>query len=101
MPDTHVSRVELVIGGQVISLTLEQARELRDVLAQTFPVPQSAPTVVIRERRPPTYYPWLTYWHQPQYVSEPQRKFPSTHEVWCNSGNVGSTASAMRLELKS
>lgn len=43
-------------------LTPEQAKELRDILLQMFPVEPKVVREVIHERHPSWYYPWPTHW---------------------------------------
>lgn len=58
-----ISKIEIKIADKVIPLTLEQAKELKEILNETFPEPTSYPIVVDR----PVYidrYPFrpYTYW---------------------------------------
>lgn len=58
-----IVKVELEIGGKVIRLSLEEAKELRDILKDTFPEKEYVPSqpIVIRE------YPWR-HW-EPYYTT--------------------------------
>lgn len=69
MSKIEVKTIEVVVGKQVISLSPEELRELRDVLDATFPreVVRYVPSVPIYIERPIYERPW-EYW-QPYYTT--------------------------------
>lgn len=56
-----IGNIEIEIGGRVMKLKLEEAKELRDMLNSTFPEKEYIPsTPIIIDR---DYYPWRRdYW---------------------------------------
>lgn len=62
-----IGKVELEIGGKVIRFSLEEAKELRDILKDTFPEKEYVPSqpIFIRE------YPWWQYNPDPWRYWEP------------------------------
>ncbi len=69
MSKIEVKTIEVVVGKQVISLSPEELRELRDVLDATFPreVVRYVPSAPIYIERPIYERPW-EYW-QPYYTT--------------------------------
>ena len=73
----EVKAVEIDIAGEKLRLSPDQARELRDILLETFPkdapvpyIPYIPPIIIERERRLRPYdgphpwypsYPWITW----------------------------------------
>ncbi len=55
MNKIEVSKVEIKIGKKIIPLSLEEAKELKDILNETFPDP--SPTII-------NNYP-NRWWHEP------------------------------------
>ena len=59
-----IEKVELKIAGKTISLAIEEAKELRDILSEAFPKPSQPAQVIVN---PPYAWPWH-YWRQPKPV---------------------------------
>lgn len=62
MEKIEISKVTLKVGGKDIELTLEQARELKDVLGELFPEKTVPFTTPIQPILIEPYYP--RPWHQ-------------------------------------
>lgn len=71
-----VSKVEVQIAGKTLSLSVEQARELRDILCDTFPT--DTKEVIYRE-----YYPYRRW--RTVYLDA------STTDATCNTTSNVST----------
>ena len=95
----EVSKIEIKIGGKVISLTLAEAKELRDILDETFP--KASPVTIIRDH----YYPRPYY--APIWVSQPSTNPYKQWEITCGdagmntSGYSTPTSSVMCLSTTS
>jgi len=78
----EISKIEIKVAGKVLVLTLEQAKELRDILdeafpkvtIQTFPVVINSQPVVIQ---PPVVIPQPVY---PHWTTTP---------FWCEGTTCG------------
>lgn len=51
--EISIGKIEIKINKKTISLTIEQAKELRQILNDTFPVANDAPFVIEKH-----VYPW-------------------------------------------
>ncbi len=62
-----ISNVEIEIGGKVIKMTLDEVRELKDVLNDLFPQPTYIPSqpIIIDRRR--YDWPWRTWEYSAPY----------------------------------
>ncbi len=86
-----ISEIEIKIGDKVLKLSLEQAKNLRDILCETFPTPQphwQAPVVIER----PVYIPRHVY---PQWEitcgTDSQRR-GQNGRIMCLSAASGTSA---------
>lgn len=65
MKNVSIEKIELKIGNKTIPLSLEEAKELKDALAQLFPAPIApSPTIIYRD-----YHPWRA-WRGPYWQSD-------------------------------
>ena len=92
-----VTKVEIEIGDSKQMLTLDQAKELRDVLNDAFPEKYGQPItypIVIHEW-PRPYYHWTPTWIQPTYTTctgDTLSMAPSTSNVLSISANTEGAA---------
>jgi len=92
LKDVKVSKIEIEIGDKKIPLSLEEAKELSQILTELFgksitPIPYPQ-IVYIRER----LYPWTyTHWESPVYGSSNQTVTLRA------SPDVGNTSSSYNL----
>lgn len=77
--DIKITTIRLEIGRNKFDLTIEQAKELQKILAETFPEKQKVE--IVREEH--HHYPWR-YWSQPFYTLENPNKYT---EIMCLSLN--------------
>lgn len=67
----EISKVTLKVGGKDIELTLDQARELKNVLEELFP------------NRGIPFTPIQPILIEPSYIPRPWQQW----ETWCDMGN--------------
>ncbi len=86
--ETKISKIELTIGGKAIVLTIEQAKELKDILLEIWPQP-------VKVRVEKEYIPAEPIIiNRPYPIPHVPRPRPYWPEIWCRSGTLSMTARA-------
>lgn len=96
MSDDIIKKIELKLGGKTITLTPEEAKQLKVALNELFG------REVVKEIHHHDYPPYW-YWQQPVWTSqtygtaEPMPKQSPT--IWCSDSSVGASFSDGTLSL--
>lgn len=69
----EIGKIEIKVAGKVLVLTLDQAKELRDILNDTFP------------RVTATAFPYPVVVREPVYIPQPIYPHWTTTPIWCGS----------------
>ena len=84
--------MEIQIGDEVLSLTLAQARELRDILNSTFPE-KSVETIPVPTPYPVPYPVWpYRRWAEPVWVTN--KGVYRRNDEWAGRGTLRLTCKA-------
>ena len=88
MSNVQISQINIIIGEKEISLSLDEARELHQILSQTLkPVEAASPERVIE--RIIEHYNHYNHWNTPSI----RYNYASTLTTGGNVGSIGKTES--------
>ena len=78
--DKAIKKIVLDLGGKEVTLTPEQAKNLKTALDDLFG------KEIVKEIHHHDYQPYHWYWDHVPYYQQPQRFIP-TDPIWCSSSS--------------